>query len=227
MRPPRRRYSSVSRQNQMSSVSRPGATARHDGLERAPLAASSAASSTRQPRPPAPVWLSSTSTRPGWPSSASSRAASRALSHVPESPLGDVHGDDVVARARAAACSSQEVPHRRLGGGGQLRGVVQARVEGVRGRVLVLGSQVSVPADVQADLLDRPALDQRRRQVGRAVGDDCHRPCARRLFLGSVGAHAPVAYGARARFASRPAQTAPRQRPAPSPSGSGGPGASP
>ena len=45
-----------------------------------------AADRTMQPSPPAPVWASTTSTAPGWPRAASERAASRALSQVPEMP---------------------------------------------------------------------------------------------------------------------------------------------
>jgi len=55
MRPPRRRYSSVSRQNQISSPARASRIAASVPSSVSPPAASSAASSTRHPRPPAPV----------------------------------------------------------------------------------------------------------------------------------------------------------------------------
>ena len=59
----------------------------HDARRaRPPCAATLAASTTRQPRPPAPVALSMTSTRAEPSFSAAIRAASRALSQVPDSP---------------------------------------------------------------------------------------------------------------------------------------------
>jgi hypothetical protein len=50
--------------------------------------------------------------------------------------------------------------------------VVQAAIEVAKVGVLALGTQVAVPPDVEIDPADPVLLDQVRRQVGRAVGDD-------------------------------------------------------
>ena len=88
--------------------------------------------------------------------------------------LGDVDRGHVAPGAHQRLVNRHEVAHRRLGGGWQLRRVAQARIEGIEVRVLALGPQVSLPADVQADLLDAPALEQLRREIRRAVGHDRH-----------------------------------------------------
>ena len=55
----------------------------------------------------------------------------------------------------------------------------------------MLGAQVALPADVQADLVDAPAGDQRLGQIGRAVGDD-RNPTGRAGGAGVLGsAHGP------------------------------------
>jgi hypothetical protein len=81
---------------------------------------------------------------------------------------------DVATGADKRLVAGQEVAHGGLRGGGQLRRGVQPRVERLEVAVLRLGPQIA-PADIKADLVDAPPLDQRPRQVGRAVGDDGER----------------------------------------------------
>jgi hypothetical protein len=53
---------------------------------------------------------------------------------------------------------------------GSCGGLAQPRVEGIEVVVVMLGRQLTVPAHAQADLANRPAVDQIPRQVGGAVG---------------------------------------------------------
>jgi hypothetical protein len=82
-----------------------------------------------------------------------------------------------------------EVPDRGLRGRRQLRGVAQAGIEGVEVVVLVLGAQVAVPANVEADLADVPPLGQRRGQVRRAVGHDGDTGPGRELVDAGMARH--------------------------------------
>ena len=170
IRPPRRRYSRVSRANQISSRSRAWRTASTTAPSPAPCSAERAAATTRQPRPPAPVWLSTTSMRPGCPSLARERAASVALSHVPEMPAAMWTETTSRPAADERLVAGAKIPHRRLRSRRQRRGLAQPRVEGIEVVVLILGPKVTIPAHVQADLENPPAVDQLPRQIGRAVG---------------------------------------------------------
>ena len=71
---------------------------------------------------------------------------------------GEVDGDDVASSADQRLKAGEKVPDRRLRGRRQLRRSAQACVKGIEVVVLVLGPKVTVPADVQADLVDRPPL---------------------------------------------------------------------
>jgi hypothetical protein len=82
-----------------------------------------------------------------------------------------VHGDDIAAGGDKRLEAGEEVTHRWLRGRGKILGVAQPLVEGVE-VVLVLGWAVVAPPDVEAHLVDPPALDQVWGKVGRAVGDD-------------------------------------------------------
>ena len=68
-------------------------------------------------------------------------------------------GDDVAAGLGQRLVAGEEVADRGLRGRGQVGGLAQPGVELVE-VVLVLGPVIAVPADVEADLLDSPALDQ-------------------------------------------------------------------
>ncbi len=81
-------------------------------------------------------------------------------------------GENVATCADERLVTGEEVPNRWLRRLGQSRGVPQSRVEGVEVDVLMLGPELTLPADVQADLVDCPPVDQPPRQVGRAVGHD-------------------------------------------------------
>ena len=137
MRPPRRRYSSVSRQNQMSSVSRGALHGADDDLGGAePFSRQLGRDQHQAASPPAPVWRRAPH-RPGsTSSSASIRAASRALSTRAREPAGDVDREHVAAgRARAGCSTSRKSPDRRLRGRRQQRRLAQPRIEGVEVRV--------------------------------------------------------------------------------------------
>ena len=98
------------------------------------------------------------------------RRLPRALTGAREA-AGDVHGDDVAAGFGERLEAGEEVAHGRLGGRGEVGRVAQPRVEGVE-VVVGLGQPLVAPADVEAHLLNPPALDQAGGQVGGAVGDD-------------------------------------------------------
>ena len=87
MRPPRRRYSSVSMENQSPRSLRVSAAAFSTASRSPPRAAAAAAPSATRPVPPAPVRESKTRTRPSpRPSRSIASTACRAASQVPDSP---------------------------------------------------------------------------------------------------------------------------------------------
>ena len=161
----------------MSSVLRARATAARIASRSAPASAARAAAMTRQPSPPAPVWPSTISDPHGVLLGDDASGLAAALARARQ-PARDVDRDDVAARGGERLEHGQEVADRRLRGDGQVRRLAEARVERVEVLVLELGAQVPAPADVEADLLDAPPLEQRPRQVGRAVGDDGDRVLA-------------------------------------------------
>ncbi len=85
IRPPRRRYSSVSTANQIRRLSRAAWACAATSCSAPPACACAAAASSSRPRPPQTVRESSTSTRPSKPRSASCARACSAESYVPDS----------------------------------------------------------------------------------------------------------------------------------------------
>ena len=88
----------------------------------------------------------------------------------PRKATRQVDGDHVATGADEWLKAGEEVPHRGLRGRRQVRGLAQPRIERIQVGVVMLGPQVAVPADIQADLANRPPIDQRPWQVWRAVG---------------------------------------------------------
>ena len=172
MRPPRRRYSSVSTANHIFS-----SRARSCGRARPPRPRPARLRRARpgerhQPQPPAALSESITVTRStplrcgqlllGLPG-ALDRAGDAAR---------DVDRDDVEALVDERLVDLQEVADRRLGGGRQPVGGAQAVVEIVEVRHVGLPLARVLPVDVEADELDAVALDELRGQVGRGVRDN-------------------------------------------------------
>ena len=153
-----------------------------DRVRVAPRSARLAASSTRQPRPPAPVCPSITSTLPAVLRWQQPCGFARALAGARQA-AGDVDRDHVAPGAAAAGSrpGSPRPTAARWSAAAASRAGARRRH---RGRRTALGAQIPVPADVQAHLLDPPALDQRGGQIGRAVGDDRHLGRGSRSALG-------------------------------------------
>ena len=124
-------------------------------------------------------------------------------------PAGDVDRDHVATGADERLIDLEEVAHRRLRGGGQLRRVVQARVEGVevrrtRARARARPSQPTYRLTCWIPQRSISALGQ----VGGAVGDHRHGRGGRSGVLAEGALIGVVAYGAgRAQRASPRAAT--------------------
>ena len=132
MRPPRRRYSSVSRQNQMLSDLARLAHAREDARPcRRPRARRRRRRARACPCPPQAVSESSTSTRSPRPRSASSAVRLAGGLAGARDAAGEVDRDDVLAGLDQRLPHGEEVADRGLGGGGQLGVAAQPLVEGV------------------------------------------------------------------------------------------------
>ena len=171
MRPPRRRYSSVSRQNQMSSRSRvPWIAAHHRVGVLARLGR--ARGRDDEAAEPAGAGRAVDDLHARAVLLLHHRPASRPLSQVPERPSAMCTETMSCPASASGSYTAQEVADRRLRGHRQRRRLLQPHVEEVEVVVGRLGPQVAVPAHVQRHLPDAPPLDEVGRQVRGAVGDD-------------------------------------------------------
>ena len=134
MRPPRRRYSSVSTANHIFRSARVVSTRSTTSSSDPPACATRAPASAIRPRPPAERSESITVTRSTPLRSASCSLAWRADSTVPGDAARDVHRDDLEALVDERLVGLQEVADRRLRGRRQAVGAAQAAVEVVEVR---------------------------------------------------------------------------------------------
>ena len=170
IRPPRRRYSSVSTANHIFSSRRaglrvarhlgavvPGARRRARGQHDESLAAAGA---QRVDHVDAARQLAEMV----------ARLLGRA--HGARHPAGEMDRDDLVAGVDERLVDGEEVADRGLGGGGEALEVAQTLVIGVVVGDVELAQRLILEVHVEADLVDRVAGHERRGQVMTGVGDD-------------------------------------------------------
>ena len=172
MRPPRRRYSSVSTANQIFVCSAAVVARATTCSTLSPPRAAAAAASTTRPWPPQALRESTISMRRCPPRAAISAAAWRADSQVPGDLAAEVDRDDVVAGLDERLVDLEEVADRRLRGRRQVAAGAQALVERVEAAHVRLALERAAVVDVEADLVQARRLDRLARHVVGRVGDD-------------------------------------------------------
>ena len=172
MRPPRRRYSSVSRQNQIFSACAPRARARRPRPGRRPSARRAHARQQQQAGPAAAAFAVDHLDALAEAALAEQPVGLARGLEGPRDAAGEVDRDDVAAGLEQRLPDGEEVADRRLRGGREFGVGAQPLVEGVEAVHLQLALGLALPADVQADLMDASRVGERSRQVMGAVGCD-------------------------------------------------------
>src|SRR6202040_3467227 len=89
-------------------------------------------------------------------------------------PAGKVDRDDLMPGIEQRLPDREEVADRGLGGRRQFGITAQTLVEGVEAVHLKLTLRLTLPAHIQAHLMDALVVRQRAGKVVRAVGRDCY-----------------------------------------------------